>query len=144
MDKKNSIMISIEINPQTTFHYIQKIFSKEFPFLKLEFFTKAHTKKQASHKKDMIIHSDYKVGSFSSMAMDKVIVIHPNMLVAELEKLFEDKLHLHVQVFSKSGKVWLETIQNDTLSLQRLNDLSKERNIEIEEKNDPIDYHEQE
>jgi hypothetical protein len=76
--------------------------------------------------------------------MDLVLVIHRNMKVGELEKLFEDKLHLHVQVFSKSGKSWLESVHSDDLSLQQLNDRAKERNTEIVEETEPTDYHEQE
>ncbi len=58
--------------------------------------------------------------------------------------LLEDKLHLHVQVFSKSGKSWLESVHSDDLSLQQLNDRAKERNTEIVEETEPTDYHEQE
>ena len=137
-------MISIEINPTSTLKNIQEKFSTELPYLKLEFFHKPHLAHEGSPKSDLIADTSTKVGSLSSLAMDLILVIHRNMKVGELEKLFEDKLHLHVQVFSKSGKSWLESLHSDDLSLQQLNDRAKERNTEIVEEIEPTDYHEQE
>jgi hypothetical protein len=137
-------MISIEINPSSTLKNIQEKFSTELPYLKLEFFHKAHRAHEGSPKSDLITDTATKVGALSSLAMDLVLVIHRNMKVGELEKLFEDKLHLHVQVFSKSGKSWLESLHSDDLSLQQLNDRALERNSEIVEDAEPTDYHEQE
>lgn len=137
-------MVSIEINPETSLQHIQQVISKSFPFLKLEFFHKPHGKNEGSSKKEMITDVHTHVGAYSSLAMDVVLVIHHNMPVAELEKLFEEKLHLHVQVFYKSSNLWLESILSDNLSLQELNDKAKERNEKIVEETDLPDYHEQE
>lgn len=137
-------MVSIEINPETTFQHIQKLFSTEFPLLKLQFFQVPASTNAANYRKDLIENSHEKVGSHTTIAMDKIFAIHPNMLVGDFEKLFEEKLHLHVQVFYKAGNHWLESIQSDPNSLRQLNEMAKERNEKIPEQNEPQDYHEQE
>jgi len=43
------------------------------------------------------------------------------MLVSDLEKEFNDKLHLSAQVFRKAGKTWLETTFTDGWSLRKQN-----------------------
>jgi len=57
------------------------------------------------------------------------ITIAPGMTVNELEQNFKDVYGLSVQVFRKSGKVWLETTVTDGWSLEEQNrqgeDLSK-------------------
>jgi hypothetical protein len=64
--------------------------------------------------------------------------------VHELETLFQNRLGLYIQVFRKSGKVWLETTATDDWSLFKQNMEGKEwsevRPIEHEER---PDYHEQ-
>jgi hypothetical protein len=66
------------------------------------------------------------------------------MTVQELERVFQDELGLYVQVFRKSGKVWLETTATDNWSLYKQNmegqELSERRKNENE---DLVDYHEQ-
>lgn len=137
-------MTSIEFNPETTIAQVQKIFSNRFPYLKLEFFFKPNDEKNGSMKKDLITDHQIKIGELTTAAMDVVIMLHPNMNVGELEKLFEDRLHLHVQVFHKSGNIWLESVTTNSSSLLELNQKSKQRSEEVVERELPNDYHEQE
>lgn len=48
------------------------------------------------------------------------------MKVSELEKLFKDKFKLAVQVFRKSGNLWLETTMTDNWSLLQQNNHGRE------------------
>ena len=102
---------------------VKKIFNNQFPFLKIEFFKKKHKALQGSLKKELIAE-DFVMNSDSDL-----IEFKEDMLVSELEKQFEDKLKLSVQVFRKSGKSWLETTFTDGWSLKKQNqeglDLSK-------------------
>ena len=43
------------------------------------------------------------------------------MKVNELEKIFKDRFNLAVQVFRKSGNLWLETTMTDNWTLQQQN-----------------------
>lgn len=137
-------MTSFDINPETRISHVQQIFSKRFPFLKLEFFYKPSDENNGSMKKDLITDHSIKIGELTTSAMDMVIVLHPNMSVGELEELFENRLHLHVQVFHKSGNIWLETVRTDAISLQELNKKAQRRSEQLIEHEAPGDYHEQE
>lgn len=102
---------------------IKKVFNNQFPFLKIEFFKKKHKNLQGSLKREMI------VDDFNIFNIQSAIVFKDDMLVSELENLFEEKFKLSVQVFRKSGKSWLETTFTDGWSLKKQNqeglDLSK-------------------
>lgn len=142
--KKNTTMTSLTIHPNTTLAEIQTNFHTQFPFLKLEFFHHAHQPHQGSEKKDMITDAHIKVGSLTTAAMEVTWQIDPDATIEELEKFFEQKLHLHVQVFYKSHKIWLETLRADTLTLEHLNKRTAEFHAEIISPEEPGDYHEQE
>jgi hypothetical protein len=49
------------------------------------------------------------------------LTITPQMTVANLEQGFADVYGLSVQVFRKSGKVWLETTVTDNWTLEEQN-----------------------
>ncbi len=97
---------------------VKKLFNDEFPFLKIEFFKKSHLPLQGSARKDIIEH-DFMISPFLS---DRVMMIHGEMLVSELEKQFMDCFRLSAQVFRKSGKTWLETTFTDGWSLKKQNE----------------------
>ena len=64
-----------------------------------------------------------------NMSLEKVrtihnegdIVIKPDMEVGVLEQIFESKYGIHVQIFRKSGDLWLETSATDNWTLQEQN-----------------------
>ena len=57
---------------------------------------------------------------------DGDIQINEEMKVIELEKLFKDKFKLAVQVFRKSGNLWLETTMTDNWTLAQQNNHGRE------------------
>jgi hypothetical protein len=63
--------------------------------------------------------------------------------VWQLERLFEEEYGLHVQVFRKSGTVWLETTVSDDLTLEQQEARGKASDRASETNIDPIDYREQ-
>jgi hypothetical protein len=95
------------------------LFSKEFPFLKLEFF-KTNSKLKASHIRDMLPAS--RLVENQSIVLDVV----PEMTVEEFEGNFYGKFHFPAQIFRKSGNVWLETTTSDSWSLLHQNEHGKE------------------
>jgi hypothetical protein len=61
-----------------------------------------------------------------------------------LEKVFQDNLGLYVQVFRKSGKVWLETTATDNWSLFKQNEEGQELSVRENNLSEELpDYHEQ-
>jgi hypothetical protein len=65
--------------------------------------------------------------------------------VVELECLFEDQFGLFVQVFRRSGNLWLETTVTDSWSLQKQNEQGKELSgNDWRPQKENIDFREQE
>jgi hypothetical protein len=50
-----------------------------------------------------------------------VLHIEADMPTWQLERLFEQEFGLHVQVFRKSGNIWLMTTVSDSLTLEEQN-----------------------
>ena len=99
---------------------IQEAFAHEFPFLKIEFFSKAHPSKGASDRKLMLVATK-SLGECRSRHNDGVITIKQDMTVTEVEETFNKKFGLSAQIFRMSGKVWLETTVTDGWTLEEQN-----------------------
>ena len=69
-----------------------------------------------------------------------VIPIQPDLVVWELERIFEAEYGLHVQVFRKSGRTWLETSISDDLTLAEQQAKAKASENIHQEFVDPMDY----
>lgn len=98
---------------------IQEEFSHLFPYLKLEFFSRAPAGED-SHRKQ-IRSSMSTLGECRPLHNSGAIIISPEMTVDELEKAFEQSFGLWVQVFRKSGRVWIETSVTNNWSLEKQN-----------------------
>lgn len=127
--------MNILINDHRKIFAIQKEFSKAFPYLKLEFFSKPHKVGAPSSKKIMKMPNKT-IGQCRVIHNKGTLTILPSMTVADLEQAFSDVYGLSVQVFRKSGKVWLETTVTDNWTLEEQNKegkaLSENREIENE------------
>jgi hypothetical protein len=113
------------INDTKTIQAVQEEFSKCFPYLKIEFFSKRHLKGEASPKV-FLKNSKLTLGDFRTKHINGSIKIFPRQKVSELEELFWSMYGLSVQVFRKSGTVWLETISTDDWTLYKQNHEAKE------------------
>lgn len=111
---------SIYISDTRTIYSIREDFQHLFPFLKLEFFSKPHQPGEPSMKKQMK-DGNQTLKECRRVHNDGEIIISPGMTVAELEQQFLASYGLSVQVFRKSGKLWLETTVTDSWTLQEQN-----------------------
>jgi hypothetical protein len=112
--------MKITINDRRKIFAIQEDFNTMFPYLKLEFFAKPHKPGGASPKK-LMKSSSKTLGECRTIHKKGTLTITPNMTVTELEQSFADTYGLSVQIFRKSGKVWLETTITDGWSLEEQN-----------------------
>lgn len=96
---------------------LKRTFNSKFPFLKIEFFKKKHKNLNGSAKKDLILDDFPIIFSVDDLS----ILINEEVTVSELEKQFNDKFNLSLQVFRKSGKSWLETTFTDGWTLKKQN-----------------------
>ena len=116
----NANSMKITINDNRKIFAIQEEFSKSFPYLKLEFFSKPHEPGGASSRKP--IKSEAKtLGECRSTHKDGTLSITANMTVADLEGNFRDVYGLGVHILRKSGKSWLETTVTESWTLEEQN-----------------------
>lgn len=125
MNNLNQETMKIEINDNRKIYAIQEEFNTAYPYLKLEFFKKPHKKGGASPK-EFVTESSKLIGQCRTIHNSGEITITPHLTVGELEEHFSSVYGLSVQVFRKSGKVWLETTETDNWSLQKQNDEGQE------------------
>ena len=124
-------IMRIKINDKRKISAIQKEFSASFPYLRIEFFLRPDKRKVAYNKLNLIIPENKTIGDFRKVHNETSVTITPGMKVSKLEQVFKDDFGLYVQVFRKSGRVWLETTMTDDWTLAEQNregeELSKYR-----------------
>jgi|1048.fasta_scaffold03096_4 hypothetical protein len=136
--------MKLEISPEKTLSDIKSAFSQAWPHLKLVFFTKAHEAHAGSNAKFMIDNDTLTLQEVAPKVKGtQGLYIEQETPVWQLERLFEEEYGIHVQVFRKSGSVWLETTVSDDLTLEQQEARGKASDRVIETNIDPIDYREQ-
>ena len=134
--------MKIQVLADKTVGTLQQEFHKVYPYLKLVFFTKPHKAFEGSPAKYILNEPDKTLGSIEKNPHDGNLSIDPDMQTFKLEELFEKEFGLHVQVFRKSGNLWLETSKTDSLTLEEQN--TKGKNSEhIERIDDVSEFREQ-
>lgn len=130
---------TIQLHNQDTIKDIRTQFNTLFPYLKMEFFHEPSGKGKLLSK-DKMIGINEKLSKISTSFKEGNLAFTNQTTVGELEhKLFTD-FGLCVQVFRKSGNLWLETSATDSWSLDQQNEEGKSLavhwNIEKENLND--------
>ena len=98
---------------------IGQSFNRVYPYLKIEIFNQAPKENSSGNLK-----SEFNLNALSRvLKLNKAgeINIDHNRTVAQLEKDFKDKYNLFVQVFRKSGNLWIETTLTEDWTLERQN-----------------------
>lgn len=117
--------MEIHIDDNRVIKDLQVEFNNLFPFLKIEFFSKNHKSGEISSK-ILIRNNNKKIGECRSVHTNGNIIISAKQKVSELETLFQNVYGLPIQIFRKSGKVWLETTSTDNWTLAKQNQEAKE------------------
>lgn len=129
------------IQEHQTIKGIQEKFCNVFPYLKIEFFKEKHQAGIGSAKKKMFIDKDTKLIDIQKVKQHGKISVYGTETVQELEGDFELKYGLYIQVFRKSGKVWLETSTTDSWTLDQQNEEGRSLEEELKaEKENPADH----
>lgn len=104
---------------------LQLAFNNLFPFLKLEFFRNgAVLEKMYSLNK--LLPQGSTIGEIWKKKEAAEIDINENTRVKDLEETFMDKFGLTIQIFRRSGNLWLETTMTDNWTLKQQNEHGKE------------------
>jgi hypothetical protein len=102
---------------------IKKEFNELFPFLKLEFFRQNHAVRGGSPRQQLV-KEDFILKPLHKE--NKTMIINEHMPVSAVEQLFNEQFGVSVQVFRRSGNLWLETTMTDNWTLKRQNDTGQE------------------
>ncbi len=111
-----------------------------FPQLKIEFYKNKNTELNGHWD---ILDSHLTISELLPQTLEGTLEIGPVMKVSELEQQFEMQFGLHVQVFRKSGNVWLQTGRTDSWTLDQQNQEAIDMNKPLSSP-EPEDYREQE
>lgn len=117
--------MKIDIQDNRTIEEIKNDFADHFPGLKIEFVKHSHSEGEGSSMTE-IISGNPKLWELRKFHTEMAIQIDENWKVSDLEGLFRDRFGLFIQVFRKSGKVWLETVNTDSWTLKQQMERSAE------------------
>lgn len=118
--------MEIHINKTKTINSIQEEFQKHFPYLKIEFYNHAHSQGEGSLKKNTL-NSNLTIEAVQKHELSDTIKINGLTKVGDLESTFAKNFGLSVQVFRKSGKLWLQTTTTDNWTLAEQNQIAAEK-----------------
>jgi len=108
---------------------VQEDFSSAFPFLKLEFFRNGDHKERISPASLKLPGNRKLKDSWVWKKDSGELEVDENMTVLDLENAFMNEFGLSVQVFRKSGNIWLETTMTDNWTLKRQSDHGREISV---------------
>lgn len=134
--------MKIILNPDKKLQAIQKEFSSFFSFLKIEFFHAEYKESVgfSDHEKLDINLSLTEVNLFSDSS---ALEFDNTTKVAAFEKAFYDLSKIAIQVYRKTNSAWIQTIASDKWTLEE-QQIEAEALLTDSDKDEPIDYHEQE
>ena len=112
---------------------VQKEFSQKFPFLKIKFYAGTHQAGETSPMQQKL-DSQLTIGEARTIHDEGDLSINANQKISTLEQNFMEKFGLNVQVFRKSGNLWLQTSKTDHWTLAEANRKGEHSSIAYEEK----------
>ena len=113
----------IHIHDNLLISDLQERFSKCFPSLKIEFYTKPHSPKCRSNE-EFLINPENRVGNIRVNQNEGNLEIKSWYTVSRVEKDFRDKFGLNVQIFRKENGEWIQTCKTDKFSLHTQQEMS--------------------
>ncbi len=107
----------IDLKPEMMLKDLKKQFHSYYPHLKIEFFSEIRN--QSGHNsKDQMLSNETVLSDLEGFVATQ-IEFSGDSTVAAFESMFADKAGLNVQVFRKSGNVYLETSNTDDWTLDQ-------------------------
>lgn len=113
--------MKLRIDDSITIEQLKDQFSTAFPYLKLEFFKKPHGSGSSSAKMDILDHRTVLADARTNHSEGELF-FSESTTVEQLESSFQSVFGISVQVYRRSGKVWLQTINTDSWTLDEQNE----------------------
>ena len=114
-----SKVIAMEIAPTDRLIDIIDRFQQRYPLLGLRFYRSGHQSGQASAQRDAIEDEDILLSELNPKLEGGELPLDEQTTVEKLEADFDRCFGLHVQVFRKAGKSWIQTTNTDNWTLAR-------------------------
>ena len=108
-----------------TVNSLKAAFHEQYSNLRLQFFKHEHNVGEGSPRKELI-PGETLLTELSERAHDTRISCDSGISIGEFEQLIHDALGLNVQVFRRSGSLWLQTLNSDGWSLEEANERANE------------------
>lgn len=109
-------MSTIILNNSTKLSDLQDWFFATFEFLKIEFYKNGHREFEGNQK-DERLNSSLELNKLGFNKSEYPFEINETLKVQQVEDKFKNELNLNVQIFRKSGDVWLQTTSTDEWTL---------------------------
>lgn len=103
-----------------TLKEVQAEFNEKFPYLQIEFYTTPHERGKGSPE-GLKLDPDRSMAEARSLHTEGELRISGNQKISTLEKHFAEKFGLFVQVFRRSGNLWLQSSKTDHWTLAEAN-----------------------
>jgi hypothetical protein len=113
--------MKLKIERETLVKDLQHEFARNYEFLKIEFFRIKHVESKLSHNAQKVEPGE-KITNLLRNGKTGVIDIGRSRTVAEVEADFRNKFGIYVQVYRKSGDLWIETSKTDHWTLNGQNE----------------------
>lgn len=120
----------IDINDNTTLREIQKVFNDFYPYLQIRFYRKAHKRYEVSQEEDAI-DANTTIGNIKQTHVSGLLEVQPMYRVSDVEKEFQQRFGLSVQVFHKEKNDWMQSAGMDNLTLKELEEISRNSSDEF-------------
>jgi hypothetical protein len=121
----NDQHMNLQITARMRVKDLKRQFSDLFPFLKIEIFRLPHQTGQGSGM-DNKVHDKLFLSEATGKVKEGTVELSPALTVAAFENIMQKTYGLPVQVFRKSGELWLQTMHTDALSLEKQNQMGRE------------------
>ncbi len=120
----------IELNDNTKLREIQEVFSDFYPYLQINFYWKRHKKYESSPIVELV-SSDTSIGTIRKTHLSGLLEILPLNKVADVEKEFQERFGLSVQILRKEKNKWEQTTGMDDFTLKELNEFGRSSSDEF-------------
>ena len=117
--------MKLHISNKRSIAEVKADFNKDFPYLKLEFMRSNGHRETTNYNKDRV-SGESNIGMIRTKQFEGEMEYTENSSVADFENRFYDLFGLNVQIFRRSGNVWLETTMTDNWTLKMQNEHGRE------------------
>jgi hypothetical protein len=131
--------MEIEIASSRTIKEIQDEFNRKFPYLTLQFFGLSSVATNLFSKENRIENHNQTLGELYVLDHAGAIELNGDVKVDTLENQFLDEFNIPVQLYRKSGNLWLQTIETNHWTLSEQNRHGEEMDRSLEEPKEDFD-----